>query len=577
MGLGALAFAIFSGCAPSGPKPLSVGGPDCVRTSESPSSAACERFAVGHLLVELKPEVALAPFTQAAQTAQSLVAPELAEDPALPTLQLAGVTVQVVRQLFPPSLSSAGGALYLLRSPAQMPEQTLADLAQVQRDPRVKRAEPDRIRRPTALPNDPLLPQQWGLSLIHAPEAWATTEGSSAVTVAVLDTGIVPGHPDLQARIVPGYDFIFNPLSADDGDLRRDADPTDTGTVETSRLHGTHVAGIIGALTNNRLGIAGVDQHCGLMPVRVLGVRGGDGLDSDITDALRWSAGVQVGTLPRCQTPAQVLNLSFGGPGLSFTLQRAIREVTALGAVVVAAAGNGGTDAATYSPGGLDGVLCVGATGEPSGPAEPASAKPVRAAYSNYGSRVDVVAPGGDLPSFDDVGDMGMTGGQGILSTYRDEGTPESSLPPFSYGTLIGTSQAAPHVSGAVALVKALLPRAGASVITQLIRSSADPKYRCELTEFGGCGAGLLNVQQAVQLAATQATCACTSDEYCEAGQCVAATPFHPSAFDLPIIRGGFCAVAPGGVTGGARSGTGLAGLLLVAVWLLAVRTGRAA
>ena len=121
-------MAMVAGCAPSGPKPLSVGGPDCLHASASQSSAACERFAVGHLLVELKPEVALAPFTQAAQTAQSLVAPELAEDPALPTLQLAGVTVQVVRQLFPPSLSGAGGALYLLRSPAQTPEQTLADL-----------------------------------------------------------------------------------------------------------------------------------------------------------------------------------------------------------------------------------------------------------------------------------------------------------------------------------------------------------------------------------------------------------------------------------------------------------------
>lgn len=103
--------------------------------------------------------------------------------------------MQVVRQLFPPQPQQRWGRLYLLRSPAQTPEQTLADLAQVRfGDPHVKRAEPDRIRRPTALPDDPLLPQQWGLSLIHAPEAWATTEGSSAVTVAVLDTGIVPGR-----------------------------------------------------------------------------------------------------------------------------------------------------------------------------------------------------------------------------------------------------------------------------------------------------------------------------------------------------------------------------------------------
>ena len=101
--------------------------------------------------------------------------------------------------------------------------------------------------------NDRFYPQQWSLPMVRLPEAWATTGGSSEVVVAILDTGIVPGHPDLAGRLLPGYDFISNPDSADDGDMRRDPDPTDTGTVDTSRLHGTHVAGILGALTGNRL------------------------------------------------------------------------------------------------------------------------------------------------------------------------------------------------------------------------------------------------------------------------------------------------------------------------------------
>ena len=157
---------------------------------------------------------------------------------------------------------------------------------------------------------------------------------------------------------------------------------------------------------------------------------------------LRWVAGAKLGTIPVVGRPVDVVNMSFGGPGLSFTLQRAIDEVIAQGLLVVVAAGNGGTEATTYSPGGLDGVITVGASDD----------KGRRAVYSNYGPRVDLLAPGGGLSEWDYETDLAGRPPEGILSTYRDEGIAEPKRPPFTYSALTGTSQAAPHVAGAAAL-----------------------------------------------------------------------------------------------------------------------------
>ena len=216
-----------------------------------------------------------------------------------PTLRLGGVDVQVVRAIFllspslpspsacsstwpSASLAAAGGCdasapidpeagpIYLVQTAAQGEEATRRDVQAIATDPRVRRAEPDRIRRPAGgPPSDPLFGQQWGLGRVRVPEAWDTTTGSSDVIVAVLDTGIAllhetPSgmplatplpHPDLKGRLLPGYDFISKPESSGDDD-GRDADPTDAGDVFTSRLHGTHVAGILGANTDNGMGIA---------------------------------------------------------------------------------------------------------------------------------------------------------------------------------------------------------------------------------------------------------------------------------------------------------------------------------
>lgn len=476
-----------------------------------------------------------------------------------PTWQLlGGVRVQALREVVPGAAGGGGAIVLYALLEARDEAATRQALVQLATDPRVARVEPDRRRHATALPDDPLLPQQWSLPLIHMEQAWELALGSPSVVVAVLDTGIVSSHPDLASRLVAGYDFVSEPLSADDGDTTRDADPSDPGNVDSSRLHGMHVAGTIGAITNNGLGIAGVDQNCRLMPVRVLGVNGGDGIDSDIADAVRWASGAQVGGLPRVKIPAHVLNLSFGGPGVSFTLQRAIDDALSRGVAVVAAAGNGAADAATYSPGGLDGVIAVGAVDRTG----------TRASYSNFGPRVDLLAPGGGLPDVGEAPDMqppDLAGSppEGILSTYRDEGIPEPSRSPFTYGELIGTSQAAPHVSGAVALVKSLLPGIGPRPLAALLRDSADPRYQCPAALEGGCGAGLLDVENLLRLAEQQRRCGCSSELYCIDGSCVEPPLAHPSIYDRPVLHGGWCGMGgPAAASPPAAGGLAVAALL---------------
>lgn len=535
-----------------------------------------ERWRPGYGLVELRPGAPPGDANEASgkTAAAAATAPQAPAVPATITAapsRLGDERVQAVRQVAPsPSAAVDAGPIVLFALPDAADEAaTRRALARIATDPRVLRVEPDRIRRAAAVPDDPLWPQQWSLPLIRLPQAWELTQGSADVVVAFLDTGVVRGHPDLEGRLLAGYDFISTPTSADDGDTTRDADPTDTGTVDTSRLHGLHVAGTIGAITNNSIGIAGVDQKCRLLPVRVLGVNGGDGMDSDIADAVRWTGGAQVGGLPLAAQPAQILNMSFGGPGISFTLQRVIDEVMRRGLVVIAAAGNGGADAVTYSPAGLDGVIAVGAVG-PDGK---------RASYSNYGPRVDLLAPGGGAPEFGDVPDLlpqDLAGGaaDGILSTYRDDGIAEPRQPPFTYGVLAGTSQAAPHVSGAAALLKAILPAVGPRTLAMLLRESANASYRCPSDAMGGCGAGLLDVESLLRLAGQQKLCGCSGDLYCVDGVCTAPEDAHPSIYDRPVIHGGWCAMGGPATAAGPAASLATAAAL-IALALLRRRRGR--
>jgi serine protease len=419
------------------------------------------------------------------------------------------------------------------------PESTARALAE---DPDVLFAEPDYVRRPQAVrsaPNDPLYPLEWALPLIHAPAAWLKTTGSSGVTVAVLDTGILP-HPDLAGRLVPGWDFVSDPGNAGDGD-GRDPDPTDPGQPgeASSGLHGLHVAGIVGAVADNGRGVAGLDWACRIQPIRVLGVNGGRGLDSDIADAIRWAAGLRVDGAPDNATPADVINLSFGGHGISHTLQAAVDDATARGAVVVAAAGNDGGETAAAAPAGLSGVITVGAV-DPTGR---------RAAYSNRGPEVALLAPGGGVAPAPDGSSSA------ILSTmWWPTG--------FDYGYLSGTSQAAPYVAATLAMMKAVWPSLTPDRARAVLQASADARARCPDgvdAAAPGCGAGLLDVEAAVALGAGQPACApgCGTDEICEEGRCL-----HAQALDglsKPSPR------APVGCSLGADAATWPPGL----AWLL--------
>lgn len=388
----------------------------------------------------------------------------------------------------------------LLRLAQPMNELALEHaLAALRRSPMVDYADADQRRFPTRDPNDPRYSAQWSLHLYpgraNLPAAWDVVTGLPGIVVAVLDTGLLP-HVDIDSnlrdtsgRVVVGYDFITYSYTANDGN-GRDADPSDPGdwnlagqcgtgsAASNSSWHGTHVAGIIGALTNNGIGVAGVTWGSRIQPLRVLGRCGG--YDSDIIDAMLWAAGKTVAGVPTNTTPARVLNLSLGGQGAcSSAYQDAVNAVVAAKAVVVVAAGNEAGNAANSSPGNCSGVITVAAT----------DSDGQRATYSNTGSTVEISAPGGDMPS-----------DPGILSTL-DGGT-RSPLYDNAYVAQMGTSMAAPHVAGVAALVlsknAALTPAQVLNILQSSARSfplySGSP-YNCNTSI---CGAGLLDAAAAV-------------------------------------------------------------------------------
>lgn len=262
---------------------------------------------------------------------------------------------------------------------------TLARIAALAAMPGVAYAEPNAICHAMAEPNDDYYNLQWHYPLIHLPEAWNITTGSSSVIVAVLDTGRT-NHPDLATNQSGGYDFISSSSIAGDGN-GRDADPTDVGDAggggNRSSFHGTHVAGTIGATTNNGVGVAGVCWNVQLMHVRVLG--GGGGSTADIAEGIRYAARLSnaAGVLP--PTRAHIINMSLGGPGFSQTLQNAVTAARNAGVTVFAAAGNEDTSE-LFSPAGLADVICVSAV----------DVRRAKAPYSNFGPAVDLACPGGD-------------------------------------------------------------------------------------------------------------------------------------------------------------------------------------
>ena len=351
------------------------------------------------------------------------------------------------------------------------------------RDPNVEYAEPDRIMVRQFTPNDPRYNEQWQYfettGGLRANTAWDTATGTG-VTVAVIDTGYRP-HADMSGQFVGGYDFITDTAIAADGN-GRDGDASDPGdstvagqcgtgsAASGSSWHGTHVAGSIAAKTNNGVGVSGVAFNSRIVPVRVLGKCGG--YTSDIADAIIWSSGGTVTGVPSNANPARVINMSLGGGGAcDTTTQNAINSARSRGTVVVVAAGNSNTDASTANPANCAGVVTVAATNRSGG----------RAYYSNYGTAVDVAAPGGDV----------RTSGGGVLSTLN-AGTTTPGADNYAYYQ--GTSMAAPHVAGVAALMLSKTPGLTPDQIESTLKSTA----RAFPAACSGCGTGIVNATAAI-------------------------------------------------------------------------------
>jgi serine protease len=355
-------------------------------------------------------------------------------------------------------------------------------IAALAADPEVEYVEPDILLSPSSVnPNDPLFDMQWDLwepaGGANVPAAWATSEGAGQI-VAVVDTGSTR-HSDLNSQMLPGYDLISSSGMARDGD-GRDSDPQDEGDWSDgsscgygdSSWHGTHVAGTVAASTNNGTGMSGVAPGAKIVPVRVLGECGG--YLSDIADGIIWAAGGSLPNVPLNANPANVINLSLGGIATcSAHMQGAVDLANSNNAVVVVAAGNDNVPVERSTPANCQNVVAVGATGRDGS----------RARYSNYGSGVDIMAPGGDM--YSDYSN-------GILSTLNAGlQTPEEE----SYSFYQGTSMAAPHVAGAAALLMATQPgMTPAQVEARLKATARDLPNGCAPY----CGPKLLDVAAAV-------------------------------------------------------------------------------
>lgn len=336
------------------------------------------------------------------------------------------------------------------------------------RHPDVLSVEPNRVLRVhgTGLrprfPNDFEFPRLWNFwntgqndgvagADISAPEAWSVTTGSRDVVVAVIDTGIDFFHPDLERNMwvnpgeipgngidddgngyiddVHGFDFVWG-----------DSDPMD------DMIHGTHVAGIIGAVGNNTIGVAGVAWSVSIMALKAFDEKG-DGELWHVIEALHYAAA----------NGARIINASWGQKEESTALREAIAELRDRGLVVVASAGNKQTDKLSY-PAAFPGVIAVAAV----------NSRDERPFFSNYGPRIDVAAPG-----------------ESVLSTVVNN----------RYDFLSGTSMSAPHVSGVAALVWSIRPNFTAEAIEDVLRNAVDPTRATEYV-----GLGRINAARAVRV-----------------------------------------------------------------------------
>jgi thermitase len=295
---------------------------------------------------------------------------------------------------------------------------------------RVAYAEPDFVAQALGSPDDPLFGSQWDMVKVQAPQAWEVTTGSASINIAILDTGVDLDHPDLANKIISNINFSSSP------------------TVDDVYGHGTHVAGIAAAMTNNGIGVAGLGYSAAIMNVKVMGDTG-TGTYSAIASGIIWAA----------DNGADVINMSLGGSSASSILQDAVNYAWSKGVVVVAAAGNSGSTAPMY-PACYTDCMAVAATDAIDG----------KASWSNYGDWVDVAAPG-----------------VCIYSTLKDN----------NYGYKSGTSMASPHVAGLAALVFATVSDAnGDGKLNDEVRTRIEAN--CDDIGLSSIGHGRINAARAV-------------------------------------------------------------------------------
>ena len=469
----------------------------------------------------------------------------------------------------------------------------------------VEYAVPDERRYHFVAPNDPLYADgvggngpavgQWYLrapagailSSINVEPAWNVTIGSPGVVVADLDTGVRFDHPDLLAvaaggNLLPGYDMISDVAVANDGN-GRDADASDPGDwvtqaeisqtggpffqcttngPENSSWHGTQTAGLIAALTNNGLGMASVGRTVQLLPVRVLGKCGG--FDSDIIAGMRWAAGMSVPGVPANPNPARVINMSLGAPGAcSAAYQDAVTAINAFGTVIVAAAGNS-TGHAVGSPANCVGVVAVAGLRHVG----------TKVGFSDIGPEIAISAPGGNCVNTT----AGLPCLYPILTTSNSgTTTPVASIYTDSFNPSLGTSFAAPLVSGAVALMFSAQPALTPFQVRLTLEATARPfpttssdngttVPQCTVPQFDSTGAPI-----------DQLECVCTIDT-CGAGMldAGAAVSASSSAPAIPNIVEGLWWNSPPGSESGWGINVAQQGNVIFATWFTYDDSGNA-
>lgn len=346
-------------------------------------------------------------------------------------------------------------------------------------------------------------PDATRVSAINAVGAWAITEGAASITVAVLDTGVRFDHPDFiqrdgSSKLWPGYDFVSRSTASNDGG-GRDADASDPGdwSVSTddcgaasSSWHGTQVAGLIGAATDNGIGMAGVGRNVMVLPVRVLGRCGG--FDDDIIAGMRWAAGLSRDPAPNPH-PARVINLSLGSSGACSNGYRdAVAELTAAGVAVVVAAGND-AGKAVNEPANCPGAIAVSGVRHAG----------TKVGYSNLGPEVAVAAPAGNCVT--------LTPGACIypLLTTVNAGITAPGLNTYSDGhfATLGTSFASPLVAGAVGLMLSVDPRLTPAQVKTTLRATARPFPTTGAQEVGAVACAAPSSVDQIECYCTTSTC----------------------------------------------------------------------